>query len=443
MSIELIPGEEWRKVQDLEDRNNLPPDEEFVAAARRNIEKIRKSDLTLKFVDRNGQPLRGLHVDLQQTKHAFIFGCSSGPTFEAIEKNPAEAARAHNVVRLFNGTHAKCYWDEKWHQPIEKHQGRREMKQFLAELDWGCANGMAVRGHPLVWTVDKAIPQWLRKYPYGKQLEFLEHHVRALVASTDKRIRTWDMVNEMLWEPVLKNLAYRDWPHIEPIDEIADFIAPTIRWAREEDPTACYCLNEYGLEFTYTKMKNVTAPMQRQRFVELVDALRQRGAAPDAIGTQAHIGKWFPMALVVRTFDDLAKAGVALHVSEFWAHHRDHPNPDGLSPDQLERDQATYVANYYTVAFGTPGVEQISHWGDDSFFKGNGWRTTHAYDAIYDLVKRQWWTRTRLTTDDAGVAKVRAFQGDYLYRIKTANGDTLTRTLRVEPNAATVLTLTI
>lgn len=442
---ELIHGEEWRLIHDL-DRAEfaaLPSDAEVLAEARRGIEQHRKAALALRLTDAAGRPLAGQRVRIVQTRHHTVFGCCVGSTAARVAASPAEAARAQHFLALFNGTHAKCYWDEKWHQPIEKHQGRREMHEFLAELDWGCANGLAVRGHPLVWTVDKAVPQWMRRYGYDQQLRFLEHHVRSLIAAAGKRIRTWDLVNEMLWEPSLRHLPQRDWPHLEAIEEMADYIAPATRWAREEDPEACYCLNDYGLEVTYTPLKGVTAAQQRRRFVDLVQALRARGAAPGAIGTQAHIGKWFPMAVVARTFSDLARAGVPIHVSEFWGELRDHPSPEGRSAEQLEDDRAAYLAAYYTVAFGTPQVEQISYWGDEAFFARGGWVTTRSYAVLHDLIRKQWWTDTEATADSDGVLKARVFHGDHVLLWTAADGTPCSRPLRVEPGRSQEGTLTL
>lgn len=438
MAETLIRGEEWRRIHDLDraEYASLPSDDEVLVEARKGIDRCRKADLALRLADESGRPVRGCKVRIVQTRHHMVFGHCAGSTFARVAANPAEAARAQHFLTLFNGTHAKCYWDEKWHQPIEKHQGQRELREFLAEVDWGCANGLAVRGHPLVWTVDKAIPQWMRHYSDEQQLRFLEHHVRGLIAATGRRIRTWDLVNEMLWEPSLRHLPVRDWPHLESIEEMANFIEPATHWAREEDPDACFCLNDYGLESTFTPLKAVTAAQQRRRMVELVHALRVRGAAPDAVGTQAHAGKWFPMAVVTRTFADLAKAGVPIHVTEFWAELPNHPNPEGRSPEQVEEDRAAYIAAYYTVAFGTPQVEQINYWGDDTFFARGGWTTTRSYAVLRDLIRRQWWTDVEATSDHDGVLRARVFHGDHVLRWTSVDGIPRSRTLRVAPGCS-------
>jgi len=428
-----ILGEEWRTVHDL-DRAHLKalrPDAEVLTAARANIECIRKGEVRLRLVDAAGNPLRGYSVRLSQHRHAFVFGCSSGGTF-AENSDPARRERNRLFVELFNGTHAKCYWDEKWHHPIETRQGLRDTAQFTAEIDWGVANGLVVRGHPLVWTVPKAIPQWMRRYSYEQQLGFLEHHVRSLIQAAAGRIKLWDLVNEMLWEPSLRNLASRDWPHLETTAEMLTYIEPAMRWARAEDPTARYVLNDYGLERTYTPLKNVTAPDQRQRYVELVTAMRERGVAPDAIGTQGHVGKWFPLDLAHQVFDDLARAGVPVQVSEFWASPNDHPQPEGKSPEEIAADMVRYVCDYYTVAFAHPAVDHLSYWGGKEFFDRDGWVPSALYRGLQRLIRQEWWTNVELISDADGFITTRAFYGDYYLHWHDAQNNPHVRTISVE-----------
>ena len=440
----VIPGEEWRNVHDL-DRHylkHLRPEAEVLAEARANIERLRKATVALRLVDARGAPLRGLTVRLVQQRHEFVFGCSSGGVLRD-DVEPSRRERNRLFTDLFNGTHAKCYWDEKWHNPIETRQGCRDTAQFTAEIDWGVANGLIVRGHPLVWTVPKAIPQWMRKYSYPQQMAFLEHHVRSLIQAAAGRIKLWDLVNEMLWEPSLRNVASRDWPHIETTDEMLSYIEPAMRWAREEDPTARYVLNDYGLERTYTPMKGVNAPQQRQRLVELIAALRSRGAAPDAIGTQGHVGKWFHMDLVHQVFNDLARSGVPVQVSEFWAGLDDCPEPEGKTPQQILEERVRYVCDYYTVAFGHPSVDHLSYWGGKEFFERDGWMPSALYLGLHQLIRKDWWTDVSLTSDAHGVLHARAFYGDYHLMWNDAHGTPHIREVRLECGRSHDGTLTL
>jgi GH35 family endo-1,4-beta-xylanase len=439
---QLISGEEWRHVTptDAADLVGVPPDAEVIAEAKRNIERTRRGELRLRLLDGAGRPRAGVELSVAQLRHEVVFGCSSGSTFAKCKASAAEAARAERFLTLFNGTHAKAYWNENWHQPIERTQGCRVTSEFEAETAWAVAHGLEVRGHPLVWTVPKALPAWLPGLPYERQLRHLENHVRSLVALGRGRIRTWDLCIEMLWEASLRNVSRRDWPHEESMDEIVGLLSQATRWAREEDPAAVYCVEDYGLETSFTWIKerhgrDVTAAGQRRRMVELARRLADAGAGPDAIATQAHCGKWFPMGAVWKTFRDLSQAGLDLQVSEFWAHDSDHPAPEGRSDQQIAQDKARYMRDYFTVAFGTPNVTQISCWGDEMFFAAGGWKTTPAFDELKRLIRQEWWTDGRVVTDADGEASLPVFYGDHRVSWHHEGGRTVSRDLRLSSKA--------
>jgi endo-1,4-beta-xylanase len=421
-----VSGNEWMNVRKV-DRTllaDLRPREDVIAEANEGIDKHRKSDVTLRIVDRaNGESLRGATVTIEQTGHAFEFGCSAGFTLPQTRDDPVKQARAALFADLFNCTTAKCYWDECWHQPIEQQQGVRVTRTFLDEVDWAAANGIAVRGHPLVWMVPKAVPQWVLKYPYEKQLQFVEHNLRSLIACTRGRVKLWDLVNEMLWEPSLRHLPQREWPHIETVDEMLTYIEPAIHWAREEDPTSTYVLNDYGLEINVVNLggRTVTATDQRRRFRELVAEMQKRNCAPDAIGTQAHDCTWSPADLFKKVLDDLASTGVPVQVAEFWAHDNACPNHESMSPEQVRDAKIQYVTDCYTIAFGHPRVTHFTCWGNEMFYEDGdptvrhykaAWMPSKLYKAVHALVKQKWWTpRTTLTTDAAGEIALRATHG--------------------------------
>ncbi|MDA3961361.1 MAG: hypothetical protein PF961_11270 [Planctomycetota bacterium] len=112
-------GEEWR-VDDAADVLDRAHDEAVVARAEAGIEKSRKGDGCRRLCDRSGAPLKDVEVSIEQTSHAFVFGCSQGSTLAAEASDPTLASRNELFVRLFNGTTAKCSWNERWHTPVER-----------------------------------------------------------------------------------------------------------------------------------------------------------------------------------------------------------------------------------------------------------------------------------------------------------------------------------
>lgn len=417
--------------------DGIRPREQVLEQAREGIEKYRKTDVRVALKDpQTGRPVPGQTLHVEHLEHAFDFGCSAGFTFSQVNGDPMQQTRAAIFVDLFNCTTAKCYWDECWHQPIEKHQGVRVTQRFVDEVDWALANGLRVRGHPLVWTVPKAIPVWMRRYSYDRQILFLEHHVRSMIRCARGRVRVWDLVNEMLWEPSLRHLSDRHWPHLESAEEMLTYIEPAVRWAREEDPSGTYVLNDYGLELNLVHQDGLTvrATDQRRRLRELIDLMYRRNCVPDAIGTQMHDGTWVPADVMYKVLDELSSTGLPIQITEFWAHDDGCPNASDLSADQLEQARIRYVTDCLTIAFGHPAVNHFTFWGNEMFYEDSdptvrhyrtSWQPSRVYHAVYDLIKNQWKTPSvSLTTDAAGEVAFRGFHGRYRIRLTRPEGRT-------------------
>jgi GH35 family endo-1,4-beta-xylanase len=259
-------------------------------------------------------------------------------------------------------------------------------------------------------------------------MKFLEVRVRSLVARFRGKVSIWDAVNESMWEPAFRNLPRREWPHLENIKEIADYVEPVIRWAREEDPDACYVLNDYGLEKDYPGKvpvardgTKVTAQLQRKRMLSLVKMLCDRGAAPGAIGLQSHTGGWLDPVEQVSVYDEIAASGLPIHITEFGTGGQE---PRDGSPEDAERALCDYVVNAMTCAFGHPAVEAFFFWG----MGGVRWRerssneTRPLYNRVRDLLRKDWMTNASLVTGEDGRLRFRAFLGDYVLRFPVSPG---------------------
>lgn len=403
-------GEEWRNSKEHLEAH-LRPREVVLQEARSNIERYRKGKMMLT-IRHGSDVLPNQPVSIAMQEHYFDWGCSALRTRHSFPDEDAFRQYMQPMRSLFNATTAKCYWDERWHQPIEKVEGERILDRFLAEVEIGYEYGMRVKGHPLVWTIPKGIPQWMRQYDHDQRMLIWERHVKDLVRQGGDRIHNWDVVNEMLWEPTMKNIYERDWPHIDPINDIADYVAMALRWTREENPHPIRIINDYGLIKEFNNLYSVKN--QRKRYVQLVEALRQRDELPHAIGVQSHVGSWYEPDEVVRAYDELAQTGLPIHVTEYWARMQNAPfETEGIPEDELDDMLRNYLCDFYTVAFGHPAVEHITYWGNP-FVDSEG-QPTHMYEALYDLVQREWTTNLDVQSNANGLD---AFYGDYILKIK-------------------------
>lgn len=410
-------------------------------AAEARIQRNRTGDCTLRVLDRRGQPVANAEFGVQQTRSHFNWGEQLWGLDTLFRHGYADSDRVRHFTELFtdclNSANCLTYWTEAPRNDGPKHmefQGEDKLDGFAAQVNWALHNGLTPKGHPIFWSLPKAYPSWLSKYPIETQWKFIEVRVRNLVARFRGKVKIWDLVNEAMWEPAPKNLPHRHWPHMETEDNICEYIIPVMRWAREEDPDALFIVNDYGMELdgfgkqlTGNDGSTVNAKSQRDRYTALVRRLAAEGAAPDGIGMQAHTGSWLTPTEQVAILDDFATAGVPLHYTEFWAHN-DHLLKAGIDPATAEQMKADYIAQVMTVAYAHPNVAAFYFWGDinGSFgFKqdhnSNGIPTssnkpTVVYHKVRELLRRRWWTQTTARTDGDGVLRFNGFFGDYSLR---------------------------
>ncbi|WP_114751104.1 endo-1,4-beta-xylanase [Pleomorphovibrio marinus] len=432
----VMEGEEWKddKGKRLNGTGTYVLTEDLEKTTQDSIEKHRMGDFIIRLCDADDQPLIGVDALIELIEHEFDWGISSAGSI--CDTNPKAVLQAAHIRELFNCTTAKCYWDEGWHQPIEKIEGKRIRDKFVDEINWGLANGLRVKGHPLVWTVRKAIPTWMDKYSYSEQMRFLEEHVRDLIRTGGHGVGQWDLCNEMLWEPSLRNLSERNWPHIETIDEILTYLEPAVHWAKEENPYAIYALNDYGL--VKTNAPGVTSAQQRQRYVALIKEMRRRGCAPDALGTQCHVAGWYTAEEFVQMLDELSEAGLPIQVTEFWAKLKDYPfdkDPDG---EHAEGDLIRYVTMIYTLAFAHPQVSHFTYWGGGDWFDGYG-EPNQLYHAIRQLIRNEWFTKKTITSNSEGELKIKAFYGNYWISLRDKQGNHYSQTIHLAKGSGGVV----
>lgn len=450
-------GEEWRAMDDGALCYDRERGLDVLAKAKANIPRIRMRDVELRVVDRADRPVAGLPVEIVQTRSSFPVGDQLWGLDRMYRFGRADTdeGKYHKKVHasVFNSANALCYWTERPRNDgpkTEDIQGDTVTDGFAYCVDWANSEGMICKGHPLFWSIDKCVPEWVKRYPYEKRMMFAEVRVRNLVARFKGRVKIWDAVNEPLWEPAFKNLSHRHWPHIEPIGDIADYIEPVLRWAREEDPDALFLVNDYGLEQDKNDLRTkdgklVTAAMQRRRFVELMAELRRRGVAPNALGSQAHVGGWISHDTQWKVYDDLSEAGLPIHVTEFWADARQLKEQGQLSDEQIAEIQAEYIANYLTCAFGHPSLEGFFFWGADlaTWREYSSHELTSTYHRLHDLLHKQWKTRLEAQTDAVGVVRFRGFLGDYVLRHNLSPGPRLGVPFAVARGSGMPVTVTV
>ncbi|MCS6949458.1 MAG: endo-1,4-beta-xylanase [Armatimonadota bacterium] len=370
--------------------------QELLATADSRIEKIRKADVTVKVLDRQGKPVAGAQVEVQQTRHAFLFGCNIFPLFNYQGEQHERYGKL--FADLLNYATLAFYWGA--YEPERGRKGREEQERIAR---WCQQRGIATKGHPLVW--HEVYPRWA---PNGADevKPLLRDRVREIVAQFKGLIDRWDVVNEATVSARFNN-GVGNWVKR---DGAAAVVAECLAWAREANPQAILLYNDF----------NISPDFER-----LVEELIRRRAPFDAVGIQSHMhrGEW-SLEQAWQVCETYARFGKPLHFTETTVlsgeYGWERPRPWPTTPDGEAR-QADYVEKFYTLLFSHPAVEAITWWD----FMDGGWMGAPAglvradlspkpvYHRLMRLVKGKWWTQASVRTNARGEASLRAFLGDY------------------------------
>jgi endo-1,4-beta-xylanase len=405
-----------------EPAGGLPTDDELLAQVEGGIEKHRKGDGTIRVLDESGRPVPGALVQLEQTRHEFLFGCNFF-CFDRLRDPKLEADYRERFVALLNYATLPFYWAS-----YEAQRGRPNYAYSEKAADWCRQHSVAVKGHPLVWDHPAGCPRWLPDDL--AEVGRLSHgRVKDIVGRLKGKIDIWDVVNEAVHlGQANKEQRMSKWAVTLGATQ---YVADHLKLARSANPRATLLVNDYRLDPSYAK---------------LLDSLREDGKLLfDVIGLQSHMhGGGWPLRTAWRHCETYAKLGRPLHFTETTIVSGPRTGPGenwGPTTPELEVKQADYVTKFYTLLFAHPAVQAVTWWD----FSDNGaWQGAAAgfvrkdmspkpvYDRLLGLIKGRWWTKTQGRTDANGAFPARAFYGSYRVRAELPNGRAATKETRWE-----------
>jgi GH35 family endo-1,4-beta-xylanase len=404
-----------QSVQEVESRMMKQADE--------NIEKYRKGDVSIQFINKDGKPVKNAEVEIKQETHDFLFGCIIFDLVGDDDIYKTELFR-ERFKHVFNLAVLPFYWPY-----YEWEQGMPEWKSRVPVIEWCRANGMTTKGHPLVWACESGVPRWLRGYSVEETEELLKARVINTVNGFEGKIDLWDVVNEPIhvktWQNKISNLDdENDWGVEDPIPAIADYVEKALQWAHQADPSATLLINEY---------QTLADESSRQRYYDLLKELRSRNTPFSDIGIQAHEPRqeWFNPETVWKTFDLYASLGLTIHITEFTPQSSGVPitggwRTGGWTPEA----QTEFTEQMMRLSFGYPAVASFVFWGlsdRNSWLDKGGlideeYRPKPVYRALDKLINETWHTELSAKTDDKGRLAFRGFYGKYTIRLKSADG---------------------
>jgi endo-1,4-beta-xylanase len=187
-----------------------------------------------------------------------------------------------------------------------------DFRQADQLVDFALRHNMKVRGHTLVW--HRQNPPWLLQgnFTPSQLSNFLETHIKTVVAHYRGKIFAWDVANEAFDEgnrsEQLRSTIWYDRPGIGYAGHGSAYLAQCFRWAREADPRALLFYNEAEAETINQKSDAVYA---------MVRDFKRQGVPIDGVGLQMHLGSTLPnMASVSANIARFTALGVQVHITE-------------------------------------------------------------------------------------------------------------------------------
>ncbi len=384
--------------------------ERLLREADARIDRLRKADATVVVLDRRGGPLPNARVKVEQIRHSFLFGCAAISLLK--HDDPInEQTYQKQFGDLFNFATVLTYWQDT--DPEPKRQNFALLDAQVGRLK---EMGITVKGHPLI--LAGAIPPWAPVDP-DEARALTEKRLRDLPNRFKGRIDAWDVVGDATTAAGARN-GLGAWARKAGA---AQFTADALTWARAANPSALLMYNDYKLNGDYTK---------------LIQDVVKLGAPLDAVGLEAHMGEsnW-PMEKLWQTAETFSALKKPIHFSEITVlsddPKADHSGAWATTPEGEQR-QADYVEKIYTVLFSHPSVHAIAWWnfvdGDWDRIPGGLLRKDltpkPSYERLHKLIKKKWWTKTKITSDGKGLAAFRGFLGRYRITVQSSGGSLTT-----------------
>ena len=385
----------------------------------------RRGSAEVTVVDAEGSALVGVDLVVEQTRHAFGFGCIGFDLIDHANGTADESALAHDWLALFNLTVLPFYWGR-----FEPQQGNPDTARLQQAARWFRDRGVRVKGHPLVWHTVKA--EWLDALPLDEVEKLVRARARREAADFAGLIDEWDAINEVVIMPDFVNE-----PDGVPnaVSRLArslgrvEMVRLAVDEARSSDPSVRLLLNDFDLSADYERLIG-----------EVIDA----GVRLDGIGVQTHMHQGFRGEQLLDIADRFGSFGLPVHFTETTILSGDLMPPEIVdlndytpaewpSTPQGEERQALELEQHYRMLVGHPAVESITYWGITDrgawlgapvgLVRADGTRKP-GYEVLHRLIRDEWWQApTTVRTDDNGRFRLAGFAGDYTISMTDARGE--------------------
>lgn len=252
-------------------------------------------------------------------------------------------------------------------------------------------NNIKVNAHTLIW--HSQLPAFMHGMENADSVRrYFENHILTIAGRYDKKVYSWDVVNEALNE----DGTLRKSIFLDKLGE--DFIVEAFRLAQKAAPNTKLYYNDYNIE----------QPKKRAGAIAVIKKIQAAGVRIDGVGIQGH---WkagsVPMHEIEESIKEFAALGIEVMFTELdltvlpnpWDNTTSevsataqgsakmNPYPNGL-PDSVQQTLTKSYADLFTLFMKYKKViSRITFWGvNDGQSWLNNWpiRGRTNYPLLFD-----------------------------------------------------------
>jgi len=282
----------------------------------------------------------------------------------------------------------------------EREEGKPDFSQVDKILEWTTRDGLATKGHPLMWFHRAGLPKWLAGRSYAQIEAAHRDYILDAVGRYGDRVKSWDIINEA-----------HDWAN--DLDYSPEQLVEMTRFAadvtREADPEAVRIVNSCCTWCEYIATgRNYSREIGRpaRSVLQYLRDLMAAGVDFEVVGVQLY----YPARDLFETdrqLDRFCALGKPVHITELGVSSSAEPVKHDPIVDVhtrrfwhghpwTETDQADWIEGFYTMCYAKPEIEAVTGWDfcDPAFIPHAGFadenlRPKEAYFRLQKLI-RSW-----------------------------------------------------
>ncbi|MEH2149669.1 endo-1,4-beta-xylanase [Nostoc sp.] len=268
------------------------------------------------------------------------YGAAISGEFLQTEKDYANLIARECSIATPNG-------ELKWNA-TEPQPGKFTFESADAIANFCQKHNIELHGHTLFWHTGN--PDWVS---YPPTFEMIERHVKGVMGHyrNSPVLKSWDIANEIIAdnENETDNATYGLRKGVKP-----ELIRDLFKIAASVDSSKKFYLNDFGIE---------GATWKSDRFLKMVEYLKNNGAKIDGAGIQSHI--WFSTAYpfdekgfnsVLKRLNDLEVKPIITELDIII----DTPLPDSIK--KLDQMVADSYKRYLDLCFAA-NIDTVITWG--------------------------------------------------------------------------------